>query len=49
VAARAPLANGYLSGKYRPGAGITAGGDGAWAVTAELQTAAVRRRHFTTR
>ena len=27
VMAREPLANGYLSGKYRPGGGITAGGD----------------------
>jgi aryl-alcohol dehydrogenase-like predicted oxidoreductase len=27
VMVREPLANGYLSGKYRPGAGITAGGD----------------------
>jgi aryl-alcohol dehydrogenase-like predicted oxidoreductase len=27
VMAREPLANGYLSGKYRPGRGITAGGD----------------------
>jgi len=28
VMAREPLANGYLSGKYRPGGGITAGGGG---------------------